>query len=461
MAKQYETGVAYKYVIYKTKKFVGGGCDKTKYMGSFDSCIFEIFGVSHFTRKMSEAYDNRDIMSAIDRVGLKYLIDIFNNNRLSNIFKEMIDIDYRMRELKKEIRKQSKKGKRDKYSVKEYQYLQNLYKKAGKYLRNKLGIKNARTAYKRRYRAINDVVGSRYYDDDFSSIFMRDDYDIMDDPYDIDGDPYEDDGYDYDESSDLEDFERMLHGRSTKPRGDRKRYDFDEDEEEYVDEYDDIDDEDIDPYSKPKRSRRKQNDYELDSEYDDRLDKLTDIVVNLSADVQALVNKDEYVQRNFRPKQTVNLADMYPSFIHPLQEKRDEKTEMNIIIDFMSKLGDEINQIKGNSDLMKKALSQVIENQKDINDTFDAIFEDDEESEEVIQGQSSNEPDVYYNPPVVEDNPLVQMMKNIEDPYEDDEALTKEKSVVNPDRMTREELIEKINSSEEVQIESTEKTESK
>lgn len=466
MTKQYENSVAYKYIVYKTKKFVGGSRNKTKYMDSFDSCIYEIFGISHFTRKLNEAYDSRDIIAAIDRIGAKYLIEIYNNNRLSSILKEMVDINFRMRELKKEISKQSRKGKRDKYSTKEYQYLQNLYKKAGKYLRSKLGIKNAKTAYKRRYRAINDAIGSRYDDDSFSSIFMSNGYDF-DDPYDFDDDPYEDDGYDYDESSELEDFARLLHGKSTKPNTVKKKFRSSEFDDLYEDddedeEWDDIDDEDIDPYSKPRRSKKRYNDdYELNPEYDERLDKLTDVVVELANDVQALINKDEYVQRNFKPKQQpVNVDDLSPDIILSSNQKSTSSSEeIKVLTDFVGKLSEEINNVKKDNQLIVAAIKQLIETQNQINDVFDSIFEDDddEESDAVIPGQPSNDPDVQYNPPVVEGTAIHQLINRHEDPYEDDDdSDNKTVQTVNPDALSREELIDKINASEEVKLEKSE-----
>lgn len=294
----------YKFIVYQTKGLVSNNRGKPSYSDSFDRVIYDLYGVKHFSRKIADYYDDRDIMDLIDRIGLDQLVRLMKNTRYCNIVRELTLIDNDTESLEKEIRKMRRKGKSNKPMLREFNDLKKLYDKGIKSLRKRLGIRDARTAYKKRYMAVRDLVsnGSGYYDDfefsGLSNVRYRGGYDPYDNgrSYDDDyiDDPYYDD-QDYDEydedSSELEDFERMLNGprRPSHRRPPDSSYEFYDD-----DPYDRRDDEDeMAEYEEYHRNRSLRRE-------GDRIDILTTHVAELSDCVQALMAQSRYDQVNHR-----------------------------------------------------------------------------------------------------------------------------------------------------------------
>ena len=125
----------YKFIVYQTKSLVSNNRGKPAYMDSFDHVIYDLYGIKHFSRKIAEYYDNRDIMDLIDRIGIKQLVQLMKNTRYCNIVRELTLIDNDTDSLEKEIRKMRRKGKSNKHMLREFNDLKKLYDKGIKSLR--------------------------------------------------------------------------------------------------------------------------------------------------------------------------------------------------------------------------------------------------------------------------------------------------------------------------------------
>ena len=176
---KYGNSVIYKFLVFKIGRLVKDSRGRLKYSTYFDNIVYDIFGVKHFTKKINESYDNRDFIDVLESVGSDQLMKIMNNPKYYDAMRELIAINYRINVLRKEIRKQGKKDKRNKQDLKEYKYLTNLYEESIKYFRKKLGIKNSKSSYKRRYKSLSNIVRDErdYDDDEYTSILLRSDDD--------------------------------------------------------------------------------------------------------------------------------------------------------------------------------------------------------------------------------------------------------------------------------------------
>lgn len=431
----------YKTIVAGIKAIVTNGRGKMVYMDAFDSCINEIFGVPHFSRKLNEAYSNREIIDIIERVGSDYLYEIFTNKRLRGIISEMTQMDRRIHILRKELRKQGKKGHRDKYDLKEYDWLRKTFKNSAKYMRNRFGIKNNKTAYKRRYKNISEVLKSRDDDYEFASFTFGDDDYYDDYDYDhrsyrdnYDDDYYDDNSYDnYDDTSELQDFEEMMNG----PR--RRRV----------------------SRTRPSRSRRLEWDDDDDDEYlkfedDDlekKVDKLSDTIMYLSEAVQFLTNKSTHDSARIRNLRDYAVKDMrnhrendYVSALGgtPRSTNVQLETEVGIITDFINKLGEDVIALKNNNKVMAEAMDRIIGQNADIIETFNAIFDDDEEDAEEEINYSV---EAAFTKPKVVGNSLNELVNHVEDPYEMDDSEETSDGTVG---VTVGELVDQINKSNDV-----------
>lgn len=443
----------YKNIIVGIKDMITDGRGRMVYMDAFDNCINEIFGVPHFSRKLNGAYSNREIIDIIERVGSDCLYEIFTNKRLRGILKEMTEIDRRIHVLRKELRKQGKHGKRDKYDLKEYNWLRKTLKNSAKYMRDRFGIKNRRTAYKKRYKNITDVLRDRdddfefrsvaFGDDDYDDVFYSDDYEYNDSSrYDD-----EDDDDDYDETSELQDFEEMMNGRSSRRRSNRRRrrpsrsrrssMDFDD---EWSDE--DDDDEDDEKF--------------VDDDLEKKVDELSKNMMYLAETVQYLSNKStndsarirnlrDHVVKDMRRQRCeeengYNFAPDNMEFPKHAPNTKLE-TEVDIINDFIGKLGNDVITLKKNNKVMAEAMDKILEQQSNIVDTFNAILADDDDEDDVDYSVS----EAFTHPKVVQQNSLDALVNHVQDPYEMDndtkEDVVDEASISG----TVGELIDKIN----------------
>ena len=419
MQRRYtKNNVKYKFVLYKIKKLVSDSRGKLRYVNNFDNVIDDVFGVPNVARKMSRIYDNSDYIELLDRIGLDYLLEIFNSSRLFDIFSEMIAINYRIEMLKKQIKKDNKKGKRDKSLIKEYNYLSKLYRDSVKLMRKRFGIKSSKNAYKRQFRSLNDFV-HRYDDDedDFTSILLRDDDFFFEDD---DDDEYTlselDNDDDYYETSELEDFERMMNG-GRRPSHNRRRKPTSRRPIQNIDDFDLDEEDDDDEYSESGANE----------EVLKQMNALAHTVQDLSSTVQAMAMRDEYQQT------TVN-RQMKGYDVHP-----DQPSEISILTEFVGKLSKELVSVKSDNKVIAKALDESLENQNKIMNYLNSlVFEDDDDSET----------EVVTNPPVMNDTneDILEKVNRFPDVYEElQKDQINEKTEGVPE--TVEELIDMINQS--------------
>lgn len=435
MKRYSNTLIEYKFILNSIKQLVCDSRHRPRYIDDFDQVIEDIFGVNHLAKKINDSYDNRDVIAAIDKIGTSYLIDLFNTNRLKSIMSDLVAVRHRMKELKKSMRKDRRnRGKRDKDSTKEYNYLSDLYSESVKYMKKRLGVKNMKTLYKRRYKALNSIVDSDPWGDDFYPLDM-DDYDDYDDPFVMNDDSWDDDYLyddDYEETSELEDFRRALTGRSPRRRRNR-RVSMDRRSSDLTDF--DLDEEDDD------------FDIGTDNEVYQQVNHLTDVVADLSSAVQTLVNKEEadaaraYQEAKRGSALPVRRPHMQPKTgnRYPLPWRETEKSEQDIINSFVYKLGDEVNVIKDDvngikyqNNQMTSALINLQTGQEGMSQLLQELINDVEE----------DDIEVGFSEPTMSAYPSYDKH---EDPYED---LQQEMVPVrNPSEMTREELIDEINRS--------------
>ena len=442
MASQHKYGSStiYKFLVYKISKLVKTSRGRLQYMSNLDDIFYDIFGVKHFVKKINESYDSRDIIDVLESIGSDNLMSIMNNPTLYNALRDLISIDYRIEKLKKEIKKQSKKNKRDKSLIKEYNYLTKLYKDSIKYFRKKLGIKDSKSSYKRKYKSLNNIVNRNEYDyddDEFTSILLNgDEFDF--DVYEYDDDYDDDDSY-YESTSELDDFVNMMNGRNPKGRSSHKKKNQKSETRRYINQdpsdfdIDDDDDDDYDEYDS--------DDIEREDAIVGHLNKLTDNVTELAGVVQSLVARNEYESTQRRKQQyqnPVNVADLHPQKLQPQGQsyQTDDHREIEIITDFIGKLSEEQVKMKADQKNMARAMDHMIQNQQQIKNYLESLFDDVEDDYE-----EEEQEEVPYQPS--RSNELIAKINRHEDVYEDtDEVEPRQLS-----KMTREDIIDAINNS--------------
>ena len=442
--------IKYKKIVLGIKTIVTDGRGHMTYMDAFDSVIYDIFGVEHFSRRLNDAYSNREIVDVIERVGSDILFEIFSNKRLRGIIKEMTDMDRRIHCLRKKLRKQGKKGKRDKYDLKEYNWLKKTLKESSKYMRNRFGIKSRRTAYKNRYKNISDVLKRDDDDYEFASVAFGDyGYDPFDDDNDyFDNnrkyyeDDYDDEYDDYESTSELQDFERMMNGRPTRrrqasnSRRRNSRYNFDDPFED--------DNEDDETF--------------VDDELEDKVDALYDQMMYLSEKIQFLFNKSNHDSARIRNLSDYAVKDMRFKEQHgfpfepenerltmPRQLNAKPKTDIEVLTDFVQKLSNEVIENKKNNKVIAEAMDRILEQNSNIVEAFNSIFEDDDEDE--TDEISYSVEGLFNKPKTVNTNAIDELVNHVPDPYEMDDEEDGVNVVNNEVDGTVGELIDKINNS--------------
>jgi len=464
---RYGNSVIYKFLVAKTAKLVKDSRGRLKYSTYFDNIIYDIFGVKHFTKKINESYDNRDIIDVLELVGSDQLMKIMNNAKLYEAMRDLIAINYRMDSLRKDIRKQSKKDKRNKADLKEYKYLTNLYEDSIKYFRKKLGIKNSKNSYKRRYKSLNNMVREEYdYDDDeYTSILLR-----GDDEYYFDNDDdyeYDDEYDDYESTSELEDFVNRMNGKRDirksrrSNREDVRRYN----PRRYSDDEDfDLDDEDDDEYEDDDDNlvvrRGRSSIPSMDDPAINQLNKLTEVVTELSGAVQALMTKNEYDTIQRRKEMYQNQfsgrhpeESTIPSGRSNLSDSVTLEKEVEIITDFIGKLSMEQNKMKENQKTIARSLDEVAQTQRKIVTFLQQFVDDEDDYEEDISEDS-----IMRAPVVSGNDDLVSAINKYPDVYEsmaEDDA--------SDAKMTVGDLIDEINNSGDTttHVEATKEVETK
>lgn len=182
-----ETRVAIKFVLVKIKRLIMDSYGDPRYVKNVDSVIADLFGFKNLASKLNDCYDDHETMVVLSKFTMKNMMAFCDNSRIYAAVAEMVAIDYRISEIRRTFKKLEKKGKkRDKDTIKELEYLEELYKDSAKVLRKKLGQKSGNKSYKRQYSVLGDMVRSKNlygYEDDDVSVMMSfgDEYDDEDD----------------------------------------------------------------------------------------------------------------------------------------------------------------------------------------------------------------------------------------------------------------------------------------
>lgn len=482
MRNKYRERVLYKFVVYQIKTLVTNNRGKTVYMDSFDRVILDLYGVKNLSRKISESYDDREIMDFIDKVGLDQITRLLQNTRYCNAVRDLIRIDDDCEELAKEIRKLRRKGKRSKSMIKEYNELKNLYKRGIKNIKKRLGIKSNKKAYKYRYNAVKGLLNEgRGWDGSFREIPMDDDYDY--DPYDDDdyyrggrkraSDPYDeyddeeeiDDGYDPENASELETFCRMMNGPDRRRAAIRQRIKRSIYAEQMG--YDEDDDFDYDPYDEQRKQRARNGEYEDDDpefgryrrntdvddieDYEDpgddlKYEALYDKVAVLADVVQALASQREYDMVNHRdfvnhrPRTKANDRPVeYPEEYYRLYGRPDgyKPSPQEVRDDYVDKIAMDMTEIKVATSNLVKAMSAFEDWRQGIDEMLAELAED------------YDEDDTYDEPVVSDENPILKAYNKYPDIYETPIDQLPPGPADNPQRdpktMSRAEVIDEIN----------------
>ena len=190
-----ETLLILKFIMKNIKNLVSDNANRKVFLKNFDNVFEEIFGYKNLGSKLNDCYDDRDVLIVVTDFGLKNLMSICNTPKLYAAFADVISINFRCNQLKKYFKRQEKKGKKkDKNFVKEYNYLNELYKDAIKTLRKRFDIPNKKKSYKKRFNAIQDIISTKkeysFFDSDDDLIFGNSFYDDSDDTFDNE-DPFD------------------------------------------------------------------------------------------------------------------------------------------------------------------------------------------------------------------------------------------------------------------------------
>lgn len=423
-----------KFIVYQTRLLVSDANGDPSYMTSFDKIIYDFYGVKHFSKRMSEVWDNREYGQLINKIGLDPLLALMRNRSYCNVIRDLVRIDDDIESLKKKMRKAKSRGELKKSLVKEYRYLTKLYDNGMKSLRKRLGIKSMKTAYKRQFKAVKGFINE--YSDDYRGNWGGfesfgghgmdyDPYDSRDPVY----DDYDDeDDYNYEDSSELQDFVRMMNGptrRAPRP-GDRGRFpsnDIEEEFDDYSDEYGE--------YHRNRGFRKEDVFYPTDLE--DKVNFLSDRIAEMGDAVNGLLSQEEYDRVNHRdpithkPRQPIDYDDL----------KAAEKAKESI-----GNLTAEIKMISGAVSNLTKAMQGFNEWRQDI-DTL--LSEIDDEDENVV---------VEVAEPQIVDNDAMRLYQELNNKYPDVYTTPMEElpEGKDPNIMTREELVDEINNGKPVEV---------
>lgn len=338
--------IAYKFIVYSIRDCSIDTIGRRSYMDEFDRVMRDLYGFKNLSNKISELYDDRDIIAVIDRIGAKQLLDLFKNPKYVQIIKDLVQIVGDLRKLAKEIQKDRKKGRTpDPQTVKEYNYLRKIYNKGIKVLIKRLKIKSARTSYKSRYTHLNDLLSETkrrgFWDPDSGNLssFIDDDslfrglggLSFIDEDDDLD-----DRGDDFEETNLFQDFERAIlndEASRTPSSRSRRRRSREESELEYFldDEFKiGAEDEDEDP-----------DDFE---ETKDAIKSLTNTVSVLADSVNAMRQRSSYADIENRPRPVLRPSDIASGMYVPDDddgEVEDMRNDIDILVEAVANMRDQ------------------------------------------------------------------------------------------------------------------------
>lgn len=444
----YQRRDLYKFIVYKTRLLVSDAQGDPAYMSSFDKIIYDFYGVKHFSKRMSEMWDDREYAQLINKAGLDQLFVLMNNTRYCNIVRDLVRIDDDIESLKKKMRKMKARGEMKKSLIKEYRYLTKLYDNGMKSLRKRLGIKSMKTAYKRQFKAVKGLINDYGYDDEYGNWggfgtlgnhgMDYDPYDSRDPVYD---DEYYDDDYDYpryEDSSELQDFVAMMNGNrrpSRRPGVNRGR-------NVQVDMDDDYDYGDFDEYGEYHRNQgfqKTDNFYPTDLE--DKVNFLSEKIVEMGDAINGLASQAEYDYVNHRDpithkpmKQPIDYDEFKAKQVQSQAGNQEPSlgsilAEVKLIggtVANLTKAMQGFNEWRTNIDAL---LSEIDEEDDDIDVTMEDPEFSDSEAAKMYQQAISQYPDVYSTP--MEDLPEAEK---------------------DPDTMSRSELVDEINNGSPTEV---------
>lgn len=445
-----ETDVAFRFITHKLKDLVVSEYGQRKYVDQADEVFEDVFNVKKFFSRLEKAYDNRETIRIIHNFGFPILMVICNTPRYFLAIKDMIQILNRIDDIKKKVKNNQKKGKKkDKDLIKEFDYLQDLYKDSCKSFRKKLQIKK-KSDYKGRYRAAADMANR---DNLFN--LDDDDDDFMEFGDSSDSFPTQSKYADVKLDDDSE-FARMLRRaagldekefyRDLKKKK-RTNYDPDSFDVEDDDDEDDEDDDDEDDENEDRRPNRIFKD-----DYDKKIDRLLSGMQNLTTVTQMLVNERMDVNQS-EAYVAHKVADkMRPKSVPVNDEDEDDEADDHPYDD----LGKEIVGLKNAVVALMQSQKQIIDNLNDVNQILDdAMQPDEDESEVQTEDNLNSQYNTVQNPSMNHEN-----KKEFHDPnesvvrYEPGTILPEEMEQVKATRpepsenMSRKELIDYANTKE-------------
>lgn len=462
----YQKRDLYKFIVYQTKMLVSDAQGDPVYMSSFDKIMYEFYGVKHFSKKMSEMWDDREFAQLINKIGIDRLLTLMKNTRYCNILRDLVRIDDDVESLKKKMRKMKARGEMKKGLIKEYRYLVKLYNNGTKSLRKRLGIKSARTAYKRQFKAVKGLINDYGYDDEygrwggFDSFggMGRSDYDPYDqrDPVYDDDDGYYDDDYEYgnryEDSSELQDFVEMLNGnrrRSNRPGANRRRVQRPiEDYDEYED-----DDDDFDEYGEYHRNQdfKRSSDNFYPTDLEDKVNYLVSKMTEHDDAINGLTAQAEYDYVNHRDPVTHKPRKQpidYDEFMKAQAAREQAEAQMSNSSDpSLASVLAEVKMISGAVANLTKAMTGFNEWRMEIDSLLSEI--DDEDDMEVsmekpnmsMEDQYDEAARMYWN--AMNQTPDVYTTPMEELPEDDGKSI---------DTMSREEVIDEINNGKPMEV---------
>lgn len=349
-----KTMYALKFVTKRLKNLMMDDYGRKTYLSSFNTAFEDIFAMKKFGSILASCYDSAEVIAIYDRFSFPLLMTICDTPKFYNAIQDMIRMDERMDEIKERVRKDQKKGKKkNKDLVKEYEYLQELYKDTCKTLRKKLNLKSG-SNYKKRYVSAKDIVDEKkrgyFFDDD-------EDYDSI--------------GFDSnDDDSEESQFERYFNiacnkinppRKTPKPSTAKSIYEDDDDDDDSDDD-DDDDDSDGD------------EDNVFADEFNKKLDALTKNVNTMAVSVQMLVNDQADINQS-------------ESFVaKSIADKMQPMPDSTLIEDMTN----EIEGIKKVLVSMNKSNTALIENVDNINEFLDTLYDVDGVEENTLDSADPN-----------------------------------------------------------------------
>lgn len=407
-----ESRTLLKFVVRQIKLLVSDPTGDTVYIHAFDRVFEDIFGYSHFSRKISESSTDGEILNIINRIGMRQIVDVLKSSKLCGILRELTLLQYDVSKLRRKAKRKHQKGIRDRELIKEYNYCIKLYEKGIRAFRRRIGLKGgSKKAYKRKWNGVRSMINDNRGNEEWGSLDS-----LFDDEYD---DYYYDDEDDYEDTSELQDFVRMIEGgKSNRKRRGRSAHRHDDDIDfDFESLYDEEDDDDYE--EEESRSNL--------TETDKKLDKILSAMTVLSDRIGASESERIYDIVNGRDPVTHNPGSFKgsdPGLVAIQKQVTDLSSNMNALTKIMT----EFNEFR--------------------EDMLSILSLGSEEEEDYPQE------DMVYREPLVVDSgeSASEIINKYPDVLSTDMEDLPEDELKDPNTMSLHEMIDEINSSEPIQV---------